>query len=803
MKTERRLNALLFLALVPLGCGKKEPVPAPTPPTASSASAQPAPKPAQPDPAPEPAPDPAPDPAYVPIDLSALPESPYAAQVARAQALLPSAPAEAITVLQGATSPAAAWVRAVALRQTGKPEAAEEQLRKAGEDPLLAEWVALEKGRLALALQRPAEAAQALNPLLDGTPAVRRMAVTPLIEALGEADPATLVQRRQAIEAALDPKNIDARSAWLAALEGAHRKLGQPDAAQAVALERYLQEPVSPLTPAEPPVGVQLTAQQRLQRAEALLQAHRNDRVVEEISRIATEALSPQERCRLEFGVGLAHRKLHNYANAEKHLTYVTGHCQDEDLVRRAMYINAKVISIRAGLRAVATIEEFAKRFAGHSMVDDVLFWAGDLYQRRGRYAEAEGYYERIQSLPDKGDHCADARWRMAWIAYRQKRLPQATERLQRVFLDDGCAPESFDRARAHYWLGRIAIQQSQQDAARAAFERAVELTPLGYYGQLSLKRLVELDPASEAQWQAKLQAPEGEGVPSLCPGWLAKDPRFAQALAFLDRGLRDQAKEALLALELGEQQVVAKSHAASQGIAPVEAEQREQVQAAGCGEGDAALLVALLLDRAGAHREGHWRLRTEFAEALERIPTARDIGLFKAAYPLAFREELAAAEKESQIPHMFLQALSREESAFDAEVVSWAGAYGLTQLLLRTGKRAGKLLDPPVEITHEQQLLEPALNARLGGAFLGELLRRMKGNPALALVSYNASESFANTLWKRHLNDDFDQFAEDITIRETRGYVKRVLKTFGIYLWLYEKQVPILPVGMRLPPRN
>src|SRR5690606_30118526 len=120
-----------------------------------------------------------------------------------------------------------------------------------------------------------------------------------------------------------------------------------------------------------------------------------------------------------------------------------------------------------------------------------------------------------------------------------QQRYPQAQERLQRIFLDDGCAPESFDRARAHYWLGRIAMLQSKEDVARTALESAVQLTPLGFYGQLSLKRLVELDPASEVQWQAKLKAPAGQGVPPLCPGWLAEDPRFADALAFVERGLR------------------------------------------------------------------------------------------------------------------------------------------------------------------------------------------------------------------------------------------------------------------------
>jgi soluble lytic murein transglycosylase len=289
--------------------------------------------------------------------------------------------------------------------------------------------------------------------------------------------------------------------------------------------------------------------------------------------------------------------------------------------------------------------------------------------------------------------------------------------------------------------------------------------------------------------------------VPPLCPGHLATDTTFLRAVGLLVRGLGEDAAQELGAVASPEQQVVATSHAVNQGIDPKQAQrQHDSPEANGCGPGDAGILIALLLDRAGARREGHWRLRTEFAETLERFPTPRQVGLFRAAYPLAFRDEIAAAEREQQLPDLFLQALAREESAFDAKIVSWAGAYGLTQLLLRTGQRAGEMLKPPVVVTAAEQLLEPALNARLGGAFMGSLMRRYEGNPALSLVAYNASERFANILWKRHINDDFDVFAEEISIRETRGYVMRVLKTFGVYRWLYGEGPPELPVALRLP---
>ena len=207
-------------------------------------------------------------------------------------------------------------------------------------------------------------------------------------------------------------------------------------------------------------------------------------------------------------------------------------------------------------------------------------------------------------------------------------------------------------------------------------------------------------------------------------------------------------------------------------------------------------LLVAILLSRAGFKQEAHWKVRSAFAAELQKIPTQNEASIFFAAYPMAYSEEIAAAEHEHGIPELFLQALAREESAFDAQVVSWAGAYGLTQLLLSTAKGAGKMLTPQIHIKKASELFDPVLNARLGGAFMASLLSRFKGSTGLALCGYNAALRTANIWWKRHAGDAFDVFAEELTIKETRKYVKRVHQTWGIYRWLYQDMVPALPTG-------
>ncbi len=91
---------------------------------------------------------------------------------------------------------------------------------------------------------------------------------------------------------------------------------------------------------------------------------------------------------------------------------------------------------------------------------------------------------------------------------------------------------------------------------------------------------------------------------------------------------------------------------------------------------------------------------------------------------------------------------------------------------------------------------LEPMLNARLGAAHLARHLREFHGNPALALAAYNAGPGHVRTWLRRHGNLPLDEFVERIPLDETRGYVKRVLETWGIYRLLRGEGALSLPAS-------
>lgn len=132
--------------------------------------------------------------------------------------------------------------------------------------------------------------------------------------------------------------------------------------------------------------------------------------------------------------------------------------------------------------------------------------------------------------------------------------------------------------------------------------------------------------------------------------------------------------------------------------------------------------------------RTGPWRLRTVgFDESTRKLLRDNDVYTFARRYKLT--TELAGhvydAALEEKIEPELAFRLVRLESRFDPNVVSSAGAIGLTQLMLGTAR----YFQPGVSA---EDLTDPATNLRIGFRYLRGLIREHDGNLKLALLVYN-----------------------------------------------------------------
>lgn len=739
------------------------------------------------------------------------------------------------------------WIKALALRGAGRAgEArklfeglaaaggplADRALHQAGLAALDAGDADAAEALLAQVAPRYVEAAEAIleraRQLLRSRaagPALARQvdaALEPLLQGRVRGDPTPALLLSGDAWSAAGDKEL-ARARWRAAW--VDHPLS-PAAASARARERNLGP------------GAPVPVEKLVRRAELLLEAHQNRDALEQVQRLGLPSLCalgcpgdrtpagllqealyflapqamPQQHqptpedvargpaqpadplaCRARLAAGRAQRKLRDYQRARVTLAPVVLRCADPAVRAPALYLLAQLDTLGGKPTAGPLWEALRLAFPTSPLADDALVFQA---QARRRAGDADGQRRLLQLLVDQfldADTRPEALFQLFWSLRAEGRGREGL-----VWLDQLAArPEGdgADEERARYWRARTLLEEVEQggallpearkavsrEAARADLVWLVEERPFTWYGLIARTRLAELDGGlaerTEAEQAARLERGllRMKGRP-LHAGPLANDPHLMSALELLRLGLKQEAAKELAAVD------------------------RTPARAAGEAGEEPLVLLADLLTRAGDLRAAHNLVRGDLRGLLRRPSHPLALRAAALAYPRAFREDVERVAKAARLQPDLLQALMREESALDPKALSGAGALGLTQLMPPTALMMARKLK--LKGWSTERLMEPEVNIRLGGAYLGELLAQL-GHPALALAAYNAGPGTVSGWVRARGGLPLDAFVEEIPLDETRGYVKRCLRSYAAYHLLYGQGLARLPrVGQRLAAR-
>ena len=105
--------------------------------------------------------------------------------------------------------------------------------------------------------------------------------------------------------------------------------------------------------------------------------------------------------------------------------------------------------------------------------------------------------------------------------------------------------------------------------------------------------------------------------------------------------------------------------------------------------------------------------------------------------FPVLMQDEVAAWSAKHSVEPALTYAIIRRESAFVIDARSPVGATGLMQLMPATARHIAKQLRIPYSGT--QSLLSSNTNINLGTGYLGQMLKDLDDQPALAAAAYNA----------------------------------------------------------------
>ncbi|MES2906002.1 MAG: lytic transglycosylase domain-containing protein [Pseudomonadota bacterium] len=139
---------------------------------------------------------------------------------------------------------------------------------------------------------------------------------------------------------------------------------------------------------------------------------------------------------------------------------------------------------------------------------------------------------------------------------------------------------------------------------------------------------------------------------------------------------------------------------------------------------------------------------------------------------------------RDTDIERPLALAIARQESVFDPNIKSSAGATGLFQLMPKTAAAMAKHSNM---IWQPKRITDPVYNTQLGVAYLNKLVDDLGGSYVLTFAAYNAGPGNVKK-WIQRFGDPRDpsvdpiDWVERIPFTETRNYVMRVMENLQVY---------------------
>jgi soluble lytic murein transglycosylase len=323
---------------------------------------------------------------------------------------------------------------------------------------------------------------------------------------------------------------------------------------------------------------------------------------------------------------------------------------------------------------------------------------------------------------PDEASTADSGYWQWGLENWRSKRFSEAAQNFTKAAaLKD---TSSWDRAAAAFWAARSFLRAQRPEQVSHWLKEASKY-PRTFYGQLA-QRALGIDPSYN---------------------WTVHDLSGNDAAKLMRSGA---GKRALSLIQVGE----------------ISAAEKELLILADVSDGDLDPALMAVSQAGGlpslALKVGGRRLlkTDDFVDA--------------AMYPLPGW----APRTGYTVDRALIFAIMRQESGFNPNATSQAGAVGLMQLMPDTAKL--------VTGDKKPELREPEISIGIGQKYIADLLKTdtVGNNLFMLAAAYNAGPGNLQK-WKsasRHVDDDPLFFIETLPSRETRLFIERVMANYWIY---------------------
>jgi len=396
-------------------------------------------------------------------------------------------------------------------------------------------------------------------------------------------------------------------------------------------------------------------------------------------------------------------------------------------------------------------IARMVKEYPTSRWLEEALYSGGNMYLLKHDPQQATYHYSLLVKMFPDSTYAASAHWRAAWMNYRLHNYAEAARLMDEQIQG---YPAGIEVPSALYWRGRIYEDEEKNFGQAVNYYHALTASYINfYYALLAKQRLNVLKgQGTTTAPAAALSSVRVPVVPELTGELPDNEPHLIKARLLANASLNEY-------------------------IGP-------EIQASSTSSEWGALAQAEIYSSYGETTRAIQSMKHSgisfFALPLDRVPTI----YWKLLFPQPYWSDLVANSQKNGLDPYLVASLIRQESEFNAGVVSHANAYGLMQLLPSVGKSMAK--KQGMKGFNANALLNPNINLQLGTENLRLVLERFGGQPEYALAAYNAGDVPVRQWMAVGDYKDIAEFVESIPYTETREYVQAILRNREIYRDLY-----------------
>jgi soluble lytic murein transglycosylase-like protein/thioredoxin-like negative regulator of GroEL len=427
------------------------------------------------------------------------------------------------------------------------------------------------------------------------------------------------------------------------------------------------------------------------------------------------------------------------------------------DYLTRALYQTAFCYERKEQLtKAQQLLKDFVAQYSWSAWADNALYEIATSLKNLRQYEDAIKVYTQLTEQYAKSDLIDDAIWDIGWCYFKLGRYQDSITSLQTLITK---FPERKYAGQAQYWVGKIYEKQNELVRAQEIYDKIIR-EHQWYYSIRAIERSQALFASENIGVNDNLELSNYRRIKATSDNSLWRD---------MERLDSPRARELIA------------SKAFDDAITELESLAKSDKQNL------KQIYYNLILSRQKekqfyqAYLDG---LKLFQLSDLKNKDNVSPTEAYKLTYPFYFQDIINKYSKEYGIDPLFVISMIREESGYDVDAISHAGAYGLMQIMPGTGEDVAQRLK--ISSFEPTMLFEPEINIQIGTWYMKNLMDTFDNNHALVSGAYNGGQGRMKK-WLEELDlSDMDEFIEDIPIDETRRHIKKVMDSYCIYKELY-----------------